>query len=236
MPVLIDATQIAGQDLVEVDGRQLAVEYVRNHRARRYILRLTRSSTARVTVPRRGSKAEALAFVWKNRSWLERQLKSKTEAQPLADGALIYYQGELLELRVREMADGFELQLGSNRWLAERGESLKSSLEKFLRKRAHFELPIRTLQLADQHGIEIQRVSVRDQRSRWGSCSSRGTISLNWRLVQAPLFVRDYIIIHELAHRKHMNHSWEFWSKVATMYPDYEAAELWLKREGLKLR
>jgi predicted metal-dependent hydrolase len=75
-------------------------------------------------------------------------------------------------------------------------------------------------------------VTVRNQRSRWGSCSRRGTISLNWRLVQTPLFVRDYLVLHELAHLKEMNHSRRFWSEVARLCPDFPEAERWLKQHS----
>jgi predicted metal-dependent hydrolase len=73
---------------------------------------------------------------------------------------------------------------------------------------------------------------VRNQRSRWGSCSRRGTISLNWRLIQTPVSVRDYVILHELAHLKEMNHSKRFWREVARLCPDYKEAENWLKRHS----
>ena len=75
----------------------------------------------------------------------------------------------------------------------------------------------------------MARVSVRNQKTRWGSCSRKGTISLNWRLIQAPEFVRDYIILHELAHRWQMNHSDKFWREVERLSPDYLTAEQWLK-------
>jgi predicted metal-dependent hydrolase len=92
------------------------------------------------------------------------------------------------------------------------------------------------MELAALHGIEVGRVSVRNQRSRWGSCSRRGTISLNWRLIQTPERVRDYIILHELAHRRHMNHSPRFWQEVEWLCPDYLEAERWIKRHGRWLR
>ena len=81
-------------------------------------------------------------------------------------------------------------------------------------------------------GISVRRVSVRNQRSRWGSCSRRGTISLNWRLIQTPVFVRDYVILHELAHLRQMNHSARFWREVARLCPDFQIAEAWLKRHS----
>ena len=95
--------------------------------------------------------------------------------------------------------------------------------------RARRELVPRVGELAHQHGLRVQRVSIRRQRSRWGSCSRRGSISLNWRLAHAPALVRDYVIIHELMHLREMNHSQRFWSHVDTAFPDREAAETWLR-------
>jgi predicted metal-dependent hydrolase len=81
----------------------------------------------------------------------------------------------------------------------------------------------------------MRRVIVRNQKSRWGSCSVRGTISLNWRLIQVPDFVRDYIILHELAHLRHLNHSARFWAEVKRVCPDYLAAEVWLKKNSAEV-
>ena len=80
--------------------------------------------------------------------------------------------------------------------------------------------------------MDVKHVTVRNQRSRWGSCSGTGTISLNWRLVQTPDSVRDYIIYHELAHLREMNHSDRFWARVAETCPGWREAERWLKRHG----
>ena len=102
-----------------------------------------------------------------------------------------------------------------------------------LRRLAERELPERTRELAREHGITVHRVTVRAQKTRWGSCSARGTISLNWRLIQAPPYVRDYLIIHELMHRREMNHSARYWKHVADACPAYRDAELWLKRNRL---
>ena len=105
-----------------------------------------------------------------------------------------------------------------------------------MRKLASRELPARALELATQHGLVFSKVTVRNQRTRWGSCSVKGAISLNWRLVQTPESVRDYIILHELAHLRQMNHSTRFWREVARICPDYEAAAHWLKRNSRILR
>ncbi len=81
-------------------------------------------------------------------------------------------------------------------------------------------------------GVDVKHVTVRNQRSRWGSCSAHGTISLNWRLVQTPDFVRDYIVYHELMHLKEMNHSARFWARVEEVCPGWREAEHWIKRNG----
>lgn len=103
------------------------------------------------------------------------------------------------------------------------------------RLRAKDELPSRCLELAAQHGERVDRVVVRNQRSRWGSCSTRRTISLNWRLVLMPPDVRDYVILHELMHLRHPNHSRAFWREVATVCPTWREAERWLRNNGQKL-
>lgn len=86
--------------------------------------------------------------------------------------------------------------------------------------------------LAAQNGFRFQRLFIRAQRTRWGSCSSKGNISLNWKLVKAPVYVSDYVILHELVHTEIMNHSAAFWRRVKTVAPDYEQAKGWLRHHG----
>jgi predicted metal-dependent hydrolase len=100
---------------------------------------------------------------------------------------------------------------------------------KELRLRALRELPVRLLRLAEYYGLEVSRVSVRNQRSRWGSCSPSGHICLNWRLVLMPDAVCDYVLIHELMHLRRLDHSRHFWRLVAHACPDYEDSRRWLR-------
>ena len=92
------------------------------------------------------------------------------------------------------------------------------------------------MEMAAQQDLRVSRVLVRDQSSRWGSCSCRGVVSLNWRLIQTPDFVRDYIIIHELMHLREMNHSRRYWKLVTDAFPLTPAAEQWLKQHATLLR
>ena len=107
--------------------------------------------------------------------------------------------------------------------------------EPLLRKRAITELPPQLLALAKLHDVTVTSISIRNQRSRWGACSSRGSITLNWRLLLVPDFVREYVMIHELMHRREMNHSKRFWKHVAAACPRHREARQWLLTEGHQL-
>jgi predicted metal-dependent hydrolase len=118
------------------------------------------------------------------------------------------------------------------RWAAVRErqqEELPSEAAHELRERARRELPARLLDLAAEHGLSVSRISIRNQRWRWGSCSRTGHICLNWRLVTMPGWVRDYVMIHELMHLKRMDHSRKFWKLVAAACPEFRDARRWLR-------
>lgn len=222
---------------VIVDGQSVPLLFVRNRRARRYVLRLRPDGTARVTVPRGGSDATALQFAEKNAGWLRQQLQ-RAAARPAGKaawpvGAEIFYRGE--KVTVAGDAQGVAFADQAVR-LAQDDTDCRPAIEKHLRRLATMELPPRVLHFARLHGLNVQRVTVRDQKSRWGSCSRRGTISLNWRLIQTPAFVTDYIILHELMHLRQMNHSRKFWQEVEQVCPEFRAAEQWLKTHGRSLR
>jgi len=110
--------------------------------------------------------------------------------------------------------------------------NLRPALEAHFLRVAKIELPARAWELAAEVGVPVTAVRVRNQRARWGSCTSKGVISLNWRLVQAPEFVRDYIIYHELMHLREMNHSARFWKRVGEVCPFWQDAERWIKKNG----
>lgn len=139
----------------------------------------------------------------------------------------------------REGADFARQQAG---WIAKQRDRLARQppppaanapeVDRDARQRARRELPPRLLELAAVHGLRVSRVSVRNQRWRWGSCSRDGHICLNWRLVDMPPPVRDYVMLHELMHLKRMDHSPRFWKLVASVCPDYQSARVWLRTHG----
>ena len=215
------------------------IRYERHPRARRYRLTWLRDGTARCTLPARGTLAEARRFVERCHKWLAGRMRlhasSPARNAPWDLGTHVWFRGT--DVALERHPDGTRLQLGE---LAidpppPTGADLRFHVETALFRLAIAELPARLSELAQAHALTVRRVSVRNQRSRWGSCSRRGTVSLNWRLVQVPIAVRDYIILHELAHLRHLNHSARFWAEVARLCPDYEVAERWLREHGRQL-
>ena len=112
---------------------------------------------------------------------------------------------------------------------------LDAAQEKELRERAKSVLAQRTAYFARQVGATYGRITVRDQKTRWGSCSQTGNLNFNFRLILAPLEVLDYVVVHELCHRRQMNHSTQFWQEVAQVLPDYRKRKAWLTENGWRL-
>jgi predicted metal-dependent hydrolase len=182
----------AGPIQTEVAG-EFRIHFVRMRRARRYVMRVRPDGDLRVTIPRGGSKAEAVRFAERHLEWAQRQ-------------------------RTRVLAS-----------------KRPASVDRELRVRAAKELPPQLLALADRHGLVVSRVTIRNQRSRWGSCSARGHIALNFRLLLMPPEVCEYILIHELMHLRQPNHSIRFWRLVEAACPGFRDAERWLKQHGASL-
>ncbi len=220
-----------------VNSRRVRLWFVRNLRARRYVLRLRPDGSARVTVPRGGSLAEARHFAARNVHWLERQLLRQAlqprRPESWRAGTELLFRGERVRLETAPNGPAGLVRFGAETVpVADADGDLRPAVERHLQRLAAIELPARVLELAARHRLPVRRITIRNQRSRWGSCSRRGTISLNWRLVQTPPSVRDYLVLHELAHLKEMNHSCRFWDEVARLCPNYREAERWLKEHS----
>jgi len=211
--------------------------FVRSQRARHYRLTLRRDGVGVATIPGHGSEREAQRFVEQHRDWLERaraRLARKPRAAEIWTlGTRVLWRGELTEIRQASTGERPTVCVAADvfRVPAVEGD-LRPALEAQFARRGKIELPARAWELSAETGVDVKHVTVRNQRSRWGSCSAGGTISLNWRLVQTPETVRDYIIYHELMHLHEMNHSDRFWTRVGEVCPGWREAERWLKRNG----
>jgi predicted metal-dependent hydrolase len=226
--------------LLAVEQRLVPLEFIRNSRARHYILRLTPDGIARVTIPWGGTKTQAHAFAKTKTAWLARQLERvarRRQASEWKPGSKLLFRGEWETIAVRVDHGRQRVEFGEQAFILRNDEkNLKLAIERRLRSIAEAEIPPLVHAAARDHQVQIAQVQIRNQRSRWGSCSSRGTISLNWRLIQIPPFVRDYLIVHELMHVREMNHSDRYWAHVAGAFPDYAKAERWLDTHSELLR
>lgn len=229
------------KNFMVVRGRQIPLAVIRNHRARRYLLRLRPDGSVQLTIPRRGSVIKGRRFAERNAEWLGRQLE-RLSAHPVKPkqwlvGTEILFRGETVKIEAGVNGESSMIRFGSEAVkVTDHEADLRPAIERHLWRLALKELPPRVLEYATLHQLPVRRISVRNQRSRWGSCSRRGTISLNWRLIQTPAFVRDYILIHEIMHLREMNHSSRFWREVERACPDYETAERWLKQHSSLLK
>lgn len=222
------------------DQGTVAVALRRHPRARNYTLKVgAPAATPVLTMPTRGSLAEARAFLDRNAGWLVRQMGKLPVARPIVDGAavplrglphIVRHTGERRGTVVIE--DGPD---GPMLLVAGQPEHLRRRVIDFLKREARRDLEQAVAKHAMVLGVRVKAIRLRDQTSRWGSCSSTGTLSFSWRLVMAPSFVLDYLAAHEAAHLHEMNHSPRFWHLVESVCPQTKQARAWLNKEGLRL-
>ena len=202
-----------------------------SRRARRLAVRVHRTGRVEVVVPPRTSRAAVSAFLTQHRSWIETRreaaLRLKPPEVPFPPGEIrfpavyetwrVHLAGGTGRLRIRESADELLVIAGD----AGEPQQVKESLRRWLMDRAQVVLGDHLADCAREFGFTYQRLSIRRQRTRWGSCSVKGTISLNCCILFQPPEVLRYLLLHELSHTRHMNHSRAFWDCVGRCCPDY---------------
>jgi predicted metal-dependent hydrolase len=215
---------------------------LRRHRqARRYTLRIDAPTREVVlTMPPRGSVREAKEFAQKHGGWIAARLKRLPEAAPFAHGVEVPLRGEPHRIVNRRGERGTvwtETDGSGQRLLCVAGEPphVDRRISDFLKREAQRDLDAASRGYAAQLGVSIERICVRDQSSRWGSCSNTGVLSFSWRLILAPPFVLDYLAAHEVSHLVELNHSPRFWRLVKRLYPQLERAKVWLDANGTDL-
>lgn len=222
-------------ELVAVeDGLELAVRV--NRRARRISLKVDATLDRPVLVlPSPRALAEGVKFAESRALWLKGALAKVPPRMPFADGVVLPYRGE--PHRIRHVLDG-----RGGAWLVEReihvagrAEHLPRRLGDWLKTEARRLLSSGVAAAAARIERRPGRLSVRDPKSRWGSCAPDGRLSFSWRLVLAPPSVLDYVVAHEVAHLVEANHGPAFWALVERLDPEFAAAKRWLKQHGARL-
>lgn len=222
-----------------IDGRPIRVSVRVSQRARSYRLSIPHGGGPVLTVPAHGRWTEAQDFLTRHHGWLSVRLRRAPRATPFAAGETIPLRGighrvigtGRLRGRVEAGADEDGPILLVPGDMQHHGRRLVD----WLKAEAGRDLRLQSDRHATTLGVRVLAVSLRDQTTRWGSCSTTGRLSYNWRLIMAPDFVLDYVAAHEVAHLKEMNHSIRFWRAVEQALPDMERGRAWLKAHGSEL-
>jgi predicted metal-dependent hydrolase len=212
----------------------------KSNRARRINLRIRSKEKAVLTLPRWTSYREGLSFLSNQKKWLEQKIKTFPVTQKLSEyfieGGQIWINKSPIFLSwsvnnnrkkvfSEVLEDALQLDLPTT-------DTIENYLFKFLRELARENLKSRLFTLAAKAELNCENVRIGNQRSRWGSCSARSTISLNWRLILLPYEIADYVIFHELAHLKHLNHSLQFWEYLEYICPNSRVYDKELLKAG----
>jgi predicted metal-dependent hydrolase len=207
----------------------------RHARARRITLRIDpRQGQVVVTLPLRARRAEGEALLARNAAWVAGRLAALPCVPCFADGAMVAIDGTPHRIRHVPAGRGAWLEQGALHVAGDEAFLARRVLM-FLRGEAARRFGEAAHAKAVLAGLKVQRVTVRDTKSRWGSCSPRGGLMFCWRLLMAPPFVQDYVIAHEVAHLRHLDHGAAFWALADTLSPHRRAATEWLAREGSTL-
>ena len=230
------AESIPDQFEIATDNGVVAVDLRRHPRARNYTLRVAGPSRPPVlTIPKRGSLSEARRFLDRHSAWLQRQMAKQPQATIIADGARIPLRGVMHVIRHREGRGTVAIEAGAPApTIAVHGEleHLRRRVVDFLKREAKRDLEWAVIRHTLALGVRAKAIRLRDQSSRWGSCSADGHLSFSWRLVMAPPIVLDYLAAHEVAHLRELNHSRRFWQLCETLAPQAHAARAWLQANG----
>lgn len=218
---------------IEIAGRDVPVRVHRNARAKRLILRLDRDGEGVVlTLPRGATIEDGLELIRREERWVARRLGRAKPRVPFAEGAEVPYLGVPHPIRHAAgrrgtvwIEDGAILVAGA-------AEHLPRRVGDWFRREARQRIEPLAHRLAGELGHRCGRITVRDTRSRWGSCTAQGNLNFSYRLVMAPAHVLGYVVAHEVAHLAEHNHSDRFWAAVARLDPAYQTARAWLSAYG----
>jgi len=212
----------------------IEVRLRRNARARRMILRIARPGPVPVlTLPPGVPVAKARAFLNDQEGWLRKHVAACAPRRIVEEGALLPVRDEVLTVRASggrsvNARDGLLLVPG-------RAADMPARVSAWLREAARRDCMAGVERHSAALGLPHGRVTLRDTRSRWGSCTCAGDLMFSWRLIMAPSAVLDYVVAHEVAHLAEMNHSNRFWAQVERLFPDHKAPRAWLRRNGAGL-
>lgn len=221
---------------IEIDGRPVPVDVRINRRARRLIVRVDQARGGVIVVaPSRRAVRDAVKFAQGQSGWIADRLKEMPSVIPFAPGAVIPLRGRTHTICHRADAKGGvwpEVRDEATLIVTGEAQFVARRVGDYLKREARHSLVAETDRLCTELKIKRPPIALRDPVTRWGSCSRRSGLSYSWRLVMAPPHVLSYVVGHEVAHLRHMDHSPAFWALVRDLVGEPSAAVAWLRREG----
>ena len=203
---------------------------------RRMTIRIDSKARAAVlSVPKFYSKKRAYEFIKKHQNWIEEKIYSLPQIHKFAPEEQIDIFGKKITLKYDEKRSRIPLLKNDELYIGGEVAFFHRRVKDYIKKEAKKEFQQRSVLMAQKIGCQIKSISIKDTKSRWGSCSSLKNINYNWRIALAPEYVIDYLMAHEVAHLKHQDHSTNFWECVQYLYPEMEKSRLWLKQNGQTL-
>ncbi len=239
VPLTIGAP-VPRDDAPPAEAMTCPIRWRRNARARRISLRIdARAGEVVVTLPPRAARRAGMALLNTHAAWVRERLASLSPHIPFAPGERVPLAGLPHEIRLAPPSAAGEDEDGPEAWLepgaivvAGPPSALPRRVAAFLRAEAQRRIQTLATGHAAATGARPRAVRLKDTRSRWGSCAPDGTLAFSWRLIMAPDWVLDYVVAHEVAHLKELNHSPRFWAHVARLTPHRDAAVEWLRLNG----
>ena len=227
---------LESQSLALADGRIVPITIRRSTRARRILLHVgVYEGIVELVLPPGASVYEGLSFARTQTRWVSAQLTRVGNGIPFADGAVFPLLGQSVTIRLSDTKSALPILQEDVLLVGGRDETVPSRVRRWIRARALCELKPRAERMGRDLGRSPARITMRDTRSRWGSCSRAGNLNFSWRLVMAPENVLNYVVAHEVSHLRELNHSARFWALVDTLCPDAADARGWLRKHGAEL-
>lgn len=221
-------------ETLEIGTPPIIVTLKKSARARRFSLRISNVDGAvSLTMPKRAALRDALAFAQDHEGWIRKHLGKRPQQIVPTFGGTILLDG--IEAPIT-LGTGRQVRFDAGVLYVPGSEAqVPAKLRAFYKTLARDRLAEASERYAHLVGRSFSRITLRDTRSRWGSCTSDGNLMYSWRLIMAPRAVQDYVAAHEVCHLVEMNHSDAYWRQVAAVYPDYKHQRGWLRKHGAQL-
>lgn len=233
---------------IQYEGEEIAYSLIQSRRKTIAIF-VEPDQKVLVKAPIQASKEEIHRIVEKKAAWIaakrEEIAKYQPKHQELITGRQLWYQGKTYSLQILTEADGErakqdrQSELSGDKIIVYSNQGQEAEIRQSLMQWYYREAGQWISQRVEYYNNSlketINRICIKDQKSRWGSCSSKRNLNFNWRIILAPPEVADYVVVHEMCHLRHLNHSAQFWSEVAAILPDYKERRQWLREHGQEL-